>query len=233
MTLKGGDEGSVEMLEELRNHVAEKIGPIAKPANIVFTPELPKTRSGKIMRRLLRDVAEHRDARRHDHARRPGRRLGDPGARGLRAVQGGLVTPEEERHLGVDLFNNAWTLMEKDDRTAEQDDELIHTAHASAYHWLQVGTPANRARERVAVSRIYTVLGRAEPALHHARRCLEICEANPEALEDWDLPFAHEALARAHALAGDADEAGRHEERPASWRRASRAPRTASCSKPT
>src|SRR5712691_7832106 len=60
VTLKGGEEGSIEMLEELRNHVAKKIGPIAKPANIVFTPELPKTRSGKIMRRLLRDVAENR-----------------------------------------------------------------------------------------------------------------------------------------------------------------------------
>jgi acetyl-CoA synthetase len=60
VTLKGGVEGSVAKLEELRNHVAKKIGPIAKPANIVFTPELPKTRSGKIMRRLLRDVAEHR-----------------------------------------------------------------------------------------------------------------------------------------------------------------------------
>jgi len=60
VSLKGGEEGSVEKLEELRNHVATKIGPIAKPANIVFTPELPKTRSGKIMRRLLRDVAEHR-----------------------------------------------------------------------------------------------------------------------------------------------------------------------------
>ena len=60
VTLKGGQDGSVEMLEELRNHVATKIGPIAKPANIVFTPELPKTRSGKIMRRLLRDVAEDR-----------------------------------------------------------------------------------------------------------------------------------------------------------------------------
>ena len=44
----------------MRNHVAKVIGPIAKPANIVFTPELPKTRSGKIMRRLLRDVAEKR-----------------------------------------------------------------------------------------------------------------------------------------------------------------------------
>ncbi len=61
VSLKGGKEGSVEKLEELRNHVAAKIGPIAKPANIVFTPELPKTRSGKIMRRLLRDVAENRE----------------------------------------------------------------------------------------------------------------------------------------------------------------------------
>ena len=60
VTLKGGRESSVEMLEELREHVGRKIGPIAKPANIVFTPELPKTRSGKIMRRLLRDVADNR-----------------------------------------------------------------------------------------------------------------------------------------------------------------------------
>ncbi len=61
VTLKGGKEGSVELLQELREHVGKKIGKIAAPANIVFTPELPKTRSGKIMRRLLRDVAEHRE----------------------------------------------------------------------------------------------------------------------------------------------------------------------------
>ena len=60
VTLRGGADGSVAMMEELRNHVAHVIGAIAKPANIVFTPELPKTRSGKIMRRLLRDVAENR-----------------------------------------------------------------------------------------------------------------------------------------------------------------------------
>jgi len=60
VSLKGDREASLDMYEVLRNHVAAKIGPIAKPANIVFTPELPKTRSGKIMRRLLRDVAEHR-----------------------------------------------------------------------------------------------------------------------------------------------------------------------------
>jgi acetyl-CoA synthetase len=60
VTLKGGQEGTPGMLAELREHVGAKIGAIAKPANIVFTPELPKTRSGKIMRRLLRDVAENR-----------------------------------------------------------------------------------------------------------------------------------------------------------------------------
>jgi len=50
-----------ELVQELRNHVAKEIGPIAKPRQIMIVPELPKTRSGKIMRRLLRDVAENRD----------------------------------------------------------------------------------------------------------------------------------------------------------------------------
>ncbi len=60
VSLKGGEEGSPDMMAELREHVATKIGKIARPANIVFTPELPKTRSGKIMRRLLKDVSENR-----------------------------------------------------------------------------------------------------------------------------------------------------------------------------
>src|SRR6266700_217230 len=60
VTLKGGNEGSHSMLKELREHVGKVIGKFAAPSNIVFTPELPKTRSGKIMRRLLRDVSENR-----------------------------------------------------------------------------------------------------------------------------------------------------------------------------
>ncbi|MEK9663167.1 MAG: acetyl-coenzyme A synthetase, partial [Candidatus Nanopelagicales bacterium] len=50
-----------ELITALRNHVAKEIGPIAKPRQIMVVPELPKTRSGKIMRRLLRDVAENRN----------------------------------------------------------------------------------------------------------------------------------------------------------------------------
>ncbi|MCC7106595.1 MAG: AMP-binding protein, partial [Chloroflexi bacterium] len=60
VTLRGGHAGNQEMVDTLRDHVAEKIGPIAKPDRVFFTAELPKTRSAKIMRRLLRDVAEGR-----------------------------------------------------------------------------------------------------------------------------------------------------------------------------
>jgi len=60
VTLKGGNEPGAELGEELRAHVTKKIGAIARPKTVIFTDDLPKTRSGKIMRRLLRDVAEGR-----------------------------------------------------------------------------------------------------------------------------------------------------------------------------
>jgi acetyl-CoA synthetase len=60
VTLRGTATGDVSLIDELRDHVAHVIGPIAKPASIVFTGDLPKTRSGKIMRRLLQDISEHR-----------------------------------------------------------------------------------------------------------------------------------------------------------------------------
>ena len=58
--LRGGNEPSDELREEIRQHVATKLGAIARPKVVVLVPDLPKTRSGKIMRRLLRDVAEGR-----------------------------------------------------------------------------------------------------------------------------------------------------------------------------
>jgi acetyl-CoA synthetase len=60
VTLRAGYKPSPELANELKQHVARKIGPIARPDDIFFTAELPKTRSGKIMRRLLRDIAEGR-----------------------------------------------------------------------------------------------------------------------------------------------------------------------------
>jgi hypothetical protein len=121
-----------------------------------------------------------------------------------------VATDTDHRRLAVELFNKTWTLMNKSDRTRAEDDELVHCAHASAYHWRQVGTEANWARGEWQCSRVYTVLGLGEPALRHARRCFELVESAPEEMEEWDLAAAHEALARAHATAGDADAARRH-----------------------
>ena len=109
------------------------------------------------------------------------------------------MEPEEERQLAVDLFNHVWDLMEKTDRTLEEDDEMIHAAHASCYHWGRAGKPENRARGEWQVSRMYTVLGRGGAALFHANRCLEICERY--GISDWDKAYAFEALSRAHKVA--------------------------------
>jgi DNA-binding transcriptional MerR regulator len=113
-----------------------------------------------------------------------------------------LVDAETRRRLAIDLFNRTWTLLESTDRTPEQDDEMLHAAHALRYHWGEVGDAANRARGEWQCSRVYVAMGRAEPALHHARRCLATCEEN--GLVDWDLAAAYEAMARASRLAGDA-----------------------------
>jgi acetyl-CoA synthetase len=61
VTLRGGRQGDEELIAGLREHVAAKIGKIARPHGIILTEDLPKTRSGKIMRRLLRDVAHGRN----------------------------------------------------------------------------------------------------------------------------------------------------------------------------
>jgi tetratricopeptide (TPR) repeat protein len=116
-----------------------------------------------------------------------------------------LTELEFHKKMGVDLFNLSWELLDKPDRTPEETDRLVHAVHASRYHWGVHGAPVNLARGEQMCSHVYALLGRAEPALHHARRCLELCEAN--GIGDFDLAFAHEALTRSLALAGHGDEA--------------------------
>ncbi|MCW2571015.1 MAG: hypothetical protein JWO88_1073 [Frankiales bacterium] len=115
---------------------------------------------------------------------------------------------DDERQVAVDLFNGVWRQMGRDDRTPDDDALMVHMAHASVHHWSKVGTAVNVARGEWQVSRVYAVLGRGEPALSHARRCLELAER--EGLTDWDLAFAHEAMARAFAVLGDSEQTRRH-----------------------
>lgn len=116
-----------------------------------------------------------------------------------------LLSGEDERRLAIHYFNAVWSLMEKEDRTTEDDDLMLHMAHASRFHWGQVGKPENVARGEWQVSRVYAVLRRPEPCLHHAERVLDVCVEN--GIGDWDIALAYEALARANAISGDAEAA--------------------------
>jgi acetyl-CoA synthetase len=91
--LKDGNPASHELREELRDHVATKIGAIARPDDIFFTADLPKTRSGKIMRRLLKDIAE-------------GRGLGDT----TTLADPGVVSSIQEQYAIYDEMTGTWKI---------------------------------------------------------------------------------------------------------------------------
>ena len=111
----------------------------------------------------------------------------------------------DHRKMAIQLFNYVWSLMEKADRSPAEDDTLLNAAHASRYHWGEVGTAVNLVRGDWQISRVYSVLKRPEPARYHALRCLEVCQAN--GIGDFDLAYAYEALARSCDLAGEREAA--------------------------
>jgi DNA-binding transcriptional MerR regulator len=118
------------------------------------------------------------------------------------------LDPDDERRLAATLFNRTWEFLEKPERSVVDDDDMIHSAHASRHHWGVVGNATNWARGEWQCSRVYSVLGRAEPALHHANRCLTL--VNEHDLSAFDIGAAHEAVARAYRVAGDSDQVAAH-----------------------
>ena len=116
-----------------------------------------------------------------------------------------VITAEEHGALAVQLFNHVWTLLERPSRSVEDDDRIVHEAHASRYHWGEIGTAEQLAVGEWQCSRVYAVLGRGEPSLHHAERALAIAEE--PGVPDWLAASAMEAMARASAVAGDEAEA--------------------------
>jgi len=106
-----------------------------------------------------------------------------------------LLDRELERKLAAHLFNETWRLIEKPDRTAEETIMMIHSAHASRYHWQSVGDCSHKAIGEWQISRVYSLLSLSGPALYHARLCLEICDT--QSLSPFMTGCAHEAMARA------------------------------------
>ena len=127
--------------------------------------------------------------------------LGAPTGTATTKSAPGTGSVTDVKLLAAQLFNETWRLMEMEGRTRQDDDRMIHAAHASRYHWGHAGTPLNLSIGEWQVSRVYAVLGRAEPALYHGRRALEIARRNR--LGRFYLAYAYEALARAAAVDGD------------------------------
>jgi hypothetical protein len=115
------------------------------------------------------------------------------------------LSDDQDRELGKWCFNRTWELIEREDRTPAEDDEMLLTAFASQYHWSRAGTTIHQARSEWQVARVSGLLGRYDEAVRHSRRCLEITETTK--FEDFDLAFACEGMARSLALAGEMEEA--------------------------
>lgn len=144
------------------------------------------------------------------------REYGFDGWHALSEEVGRRMVDERDLHrwFGVHLNNGTWNEIDTArvtvDSPLEEREGILYAAYAAAYHWRQVGSPANAARGEHLIARAAITAGFPEVALQHARRCLEICVANPKAVEDWDVAFAHEAIARAAAATGDLATAREH-----------------------
>ena len=113
------------------------------------------------------------------------------------------------------LFNRAWELIDKKDRTKEEEDEMVNASHSSAYHWSKLEGHVDQKRWEMSftishyqLSRIYADLGVTELALYHGNRALEYCEKYD--ITDFNLGFAYERLAWAHHLDGNTNERSRY-----------------------
>jgi hypothetical protein len=113
-----------------------------------------------------------------------------------------LLEHDLERKLAARLFNETWRLLDKTDRTAQEDTLMVHCAHASRFHWEAVGDASNRAVGEWQISRVYSVLALGESALHHARLCMQYCDTHT--LRPFMNACAHEAMARALSLSDKA-----------------------------
>ena len=114
---------------------------------------------------------------------------------------------QAQREFAKISFNSLWPLLDKTPRTSEEEREMLLAAFASLYHWRKVGTAVHEQRGSWMISRVYQELGRANEALEWAQHCFEISQENPSEMEDFDLAYAQEALARAYALSGDQEKA--------------------------
>ncbi|HNX01293.1 MAG TPA: hypothetical protein PLE74_10925 [Candidatus Cloacimonadota bacterium] len=105
--------------------------------------------------------------------------------------------------FATDLFNSVWSYLDKKDRTPNDDAKMIHCAHASLFHWMQIGTKENIYTGEWQISRVYATLHMTQSALYHAERALQICL--DQGFNGFNLAYAYEAMARTYMIMKDED----------------------------
>lgn len=113
-------------------------------------------------------------------------------------------------HFSAQCFNEAWALLDKPNRSAEEDEQMIRLAMASHWHWTQREdcTATNISVAYWQTSRVYAALAQAENARRYGELCLDV--SRDENVPPFYLAYAHEALARAAYVAGDDQAMKRH-----------------------
>jgi hypothetical protein len=115
------------------------------------------------------------------------------------------LSPEEiatsHRWHAVECNNLAWSLSAQPERTLLEDEEMLNAAHASAYHWGEVGTQLHRARAKMLLGHVHAALGYGQTALAYSQESYDYLTAHGP--PDWEIAFAHAILAHAAIAAGD------------------------------
>lgn len=121
---------------------------------------------------------------------------------------GSDVAATWHRTLAIDANNSIWELFAKDERTPDDDEEMLRRAYAAAYHWQRATgrEPVNEARARYMLSKAHLFAGLPERALHYAVACMDATLAADEGAADFDHAYAHEVRARALLALGRTDE---------------------------
>ena len=113
------------------------------------------------------------------------------------------TTEEAHKFFAQSINGRVWELLQKLNRSQSENEEMLHGAHACTYHWKFVGTAVHQQRGEWLISHVHTVLGHGNEALRHAQRCFELTESNRDLMQDFDIAYAFEGMARAQAMLGD------------------------------
>lgn len=115
------------------------------------------------------------------------------------------VAPEElarwTRRFAIECNNRAWRLAEAGARTAGEDEEMLHAAHAAAWHWSKAGTELHQARATMLLGHVHALLGRGASAMAYARQSFAYVTSRDS--PPWEVAFAHAILANAAAASGE------------------------------